>query len=173
MTQESSITCSNTLAVTSHRIFPDELNEHGTVFGGVTLNLVDREAFLAAMHVARETVVTAKMDHVNFIKPFQLHDSMTLQAYVTGIGHRSIEVFAKIIGEKLETGERFLGFTCFATFVIENPNATVKFKQIISETKEQKSMCSGYQERLSARKIERDHLKFLNKEITIDEPWTK
>lgn len=171
MTNQTRITCNETLAVSAHRIFPDELNEHGTLFGGITLNIVDREASLAAMEVARETVVTAKLDHVNFIAPFELHNAMNLQAYVTGIGHRSIEVFAKIIGKDLSTGHSFLGFTCFATFVIEDRTSAVKFDQIVPETPEQIAMCAGYEQRLQQRRSERQTFTDDLQKITINNPW--
>lgn len=164
----TSITCNQTLTVSAHRIFPDELNEHGTLFGGVTLNMVDREASLAAMRVAKETVVTAKIDHVNFIAPFQLSDSMNLEAYVTGIGHRSIEVFTKIIGEQLATGHRFLGFTCYVTFVVENPDHAVKFDGVIPQTKEQIATCKGYQNRVTSRRAERQTLTSIEENININ-----
>ena len=106
------INCNETLAVSLHRVFNADLNEHGTVFGGRILELVDGEASVAAMRVTRSTVVTAAMDHVQFLKPFHLQDSMCMEAYVTGVGHRSLEVFVKVIGEHLMTGERFVGFSC-------------------------------------------------------------
>lgn len=171
MTAQPSITCNETLAISAHRIFPDELNEHGTLFGGITLNIVDREASLAAMDVARQTVVTAKLDHVNFIAPFQLHNSMNLEAYVTGMGHRSIEVFAKIIGKDLTTGQTFLGFTCFATFVIEDQLAQVKYNRVIPQTEEQQAMCAGYEQRVQERRQERQLFQKQLDTITTNKPW--
>lgn len=53
-----------------------------------------------------------------FYCSFALHDSFCVESYVTGVGTHSIEVFAKVVGEHLLTGERFLGMTAFFTFVI-------------------------------------------------------
>ena len=109
----TAINCQQTRIETTHRILNGDLNEHGTLFGGRLLEAVDAEASVAAMRVARATLVTAAMDHVQFVKPFHLQDAMIVRAVVTGLGHRSVEVFVKVLGEHLMTGERFVGFTCF------------------------------------------------------------
>ncbi|WP_137597665.1 acyl-CoA thioesterase [Paucilactobacillus kaifaensis] len=165
------INCNDTLAVACHRIFPSDLNEHGTLFGGRLLDLVDREASIAAMRVTRQTVVTATIDHVAFVAPFKSQDSMCLEAYVTGFGSRSIEVFAKVTGEHLTTGERFLGSTCFMTFVIDDPNSNIKFNEVIPNNSEQSAICFGYNDRVSQRKQLRKQNQLNMQNINIGFPW--
>lgn len=165
------VNCNDTLAVSSHRVFNGDLNEHGTVFGGRILELVDGEASIAAMRVARTTVVTASMDHVQFLKPFKLQDSMCMEAYVTGVGHRSLEVFAKVIGEHLMTGERFLGFTCFMTYVIQDPHKTVPFTGVSAQTEEQRAILAGYEDRRNDRKSERQRGQQLIGDVSLTFPW--
>lgn len=165
------IKCNQTLAVSMHRVFNADLNEHGTVFGGRILQLVDGEASVAAMRVTRSTVVTAAMDHVQFLKPFKLQDSMCMEAYVTGVGHRSLEVFVKVIGEHLMTGERFVGFTCFMTYVIQDPKVAIKYDHLIPETAEQKAMVAGYATRREHRKNNRDKQAQIINNISTDKPW--
>lgn len=167
------INCNDTLAVACHRIFPADLNEHGTLFGGRLLDLVDREASIAAMRVTRQTVVTATIDHVAFVAPFKSQDSMCLEAYVTGFGSRSIEVFAKVTGEHLTTGKRFLGFTCFMTFVIDDPNGKIKFDQIMPNNSEQRTMCADYNLRVTQRKQLRTQSQVNMQNIDLQFPWTQ
>ena len=165
------INCKQTLSVSIHRVFNADLNEHGTVFGGRILELVDGEASVAAVRVTRATVVTAAMDHVQFLKPFRLQDSMCMEAYVTGIGHRSLEVFVKVIGEHLRTGERFLGFTCFMTYVIQDPAEQVKYDEVLPENNEQRALVAGYERRREQRAANRGHQREALAAITIDKPW--
>lgn len=165
------INCNETLAVSLHRVFNADLNEHGTVFGGRILELVDGEASVAAMRVTRSTVVTAAMDHVQFLKPFQLQDSMCMEAYVTGVGHRSLEVFVKVIGEHLMTGERFVGFSCFMTYVIQDPKKVIQYDQLIPQTAEQKVMVAGYAARRQHRKENRQKQAAIINSISKDKPW--
>lgn len=165
------IKCNDTLSVSMHRVFNEDLNEHGTVFGGRILELVDGEASVAAMRVTRSTVVTASMDHVQFLQPFHLQDSMCMEAYVTGIGSRSLEVFVKVIGEHLITGERFLGFTCFMTFVVADAAQTIVYEKIIPQTTEQQAIVDGYANRRMLRKANRQQEREMFKAVKLDKPW--
>ena len=165
------INCNDTLSVSLQRVFNADLNEHGTVFGGRILELVDGEASVAAMRVTRSTVVTAAMDHVQFLKPFKLQDSMCMEAYVTGVGHRSLEVFVKVIGEHLMTGERFVGFSCFMTYVIQDPNESIKYDEVIPQTDEQKAMVAGYESRRQHRKENRAKQAEIINSISKTKPW--
>lgn len=165
------INCNDTLAVSLHRVFNADLNEHGTVFGGQILKLVDGEASVAAMRVTRSTVVTAAMDHVQFLRPFKLQDSMCMEAYVTGVGHRSLEVFVKVVGEHLMTGKRFLGFTCFMTYVIQDPAKQIIYKRVIPQNDEQRALIAGYQDRRRRRKENRQRQQDILRSLTIKKPW--
>ncbi len=165
------INCNDTLAVSLHRVFNADLNEHGTVFGGQILKLVDGEASVAAMRVTRSTVVTAAMDHVQFLRPFKLQDSMCMEAYVTGVGHRSLEVFVKVIGEHLMTGKRFLGFTCFMTYVIQDPTKKIAYDRVVPQDDEQRALTAGYQTRRRHRQENRQHQRDLLQSLTLKKPW--
>ena len=77
----TAINCQQTRIETTHRILNGDLNEHGTLFGGRLLETVDAEASVAAMRVARATLVTATMDHVQFVKPFHLQDAMIRKGF--------------------------------------------------------------------------------------------
>lgn len=148
----ATIKCSDTEVVTTHRILGEDLNEHHTLFGGRLLSIVDAEASIAAARLANRVIVTASMDHVSFAHPFKLEDVLEMHAYVTGFGKRSIEVFVKVIGEHLLTGERFVGFTCFMTFVVADHEYQVPYYQVLAETSEQEYLVSTYQDRQALRK---------------------
>lgn len=147
------ITCHETLAVTNHRVLASDLNEHDTVYGGRILELLDGNASIAAARLARCQTVTAAVDRFDFIAPFALHDSLCLVSYVSGAGHRSLEVFTKILGEHLATGERFLGGTAFLTFVV--PDKTVSLPNVQPQSAEEKAVCAAYPDRLARSKAAR------------------
>ena len=165
------ISCNDTLVVSNHRVLNADLNEHGTVYGGRILELVDGQASIAAMRVARSMVATAAIDDIQFLQPFDLQDSMCMEAYVTGFGKRSIEVFVKIIGEHLMTGERFLGFYCFMTFVILDANRQVEYEKLIAETKEEKSLTEMYLQRRKSREKQGQREQELLSDISLEKPW--
>ena len=68
------ISCRQTLAVTSHRVLASDLNEHETVYGGALLALLDGTASISASRFARSQCVTAALDQVNFNEPLVLKD---------------------------------------------------------------------------------------------------
>lgn len=162
------MTCRQTLAVTSHRILASDLNEHETVYGGRLLEMLDGTASISASRLARSQVVTASMDQTNFIAPFELNDSFCIETYVSGIGKRSIEVFAKIIGEHLKSGERFIGLTAFLTFVAEKE---ITFTTLEAQSAEEKFVCQGYQQRQQIRMQNLHQQQQFNRQLSLKHPW--
>ncbi|KRL05857.1 acyl-CoA thioesterase [Liquorilactobacillus oeni] len=142
--------CKQTLAITSHRVMSSDLNEHETVYGGKLLEMLDGSASISASRLCRTQTATAAVDQFNFIAPFQLNDSFCIESYVSGVGKRSLEVFAKIVGEHLTTGKRFLGATAFLTFVVLKHD--VKLPEIVPNTPEEIMICQGYSKRQIFRK---------------------
>lgn len=165
----NTINVSQTLSVSNHRVFSSDLNEHDTVFGGKILATIDDNSSIPASRVARIETVTASVDQVNFILPFKLQDSMCTESYVSGVGTRSIEVFTKIIGEHLKTGERFLGLTCFSTFVLTD--RSIKLPEIIPVSDEEIFVCAGYKQRKLERGEKLKEQVELNKHMSLDFPW--
>lgn len=96
---------------------------------------------------------------------------MCMEAYVTGFGKRSIEVFVKIIGEHLMTGERFLGFYCFMTFVIVDSNRQVEYEKLIAETKEEKSLTEMYLQRRKSQEEQGQRDQEFLSDISLEKPW--
>ncbi|HIZ96777.1 MAG TPA: acyl-CoA thioesterase [Candidatus Ligilactobacillus excrementavium] len=163
------MTCRQTLAITSHRVLAGDLNEHETVYGGRLLEMLDGTASISAARIAKSVNVTASMDQTNFIAPFGLQDSFCIETYVSGCGNRSIEVFAKIIGEHLQTGERYIGLTSFLTFVITDKS--VSLDKIIPETVEEKMINAGYKKRQAERMSNLKSQKEFNASLSSDYPW--
>ncbi|WP_311406727.1 acyl-CoA thioesterase [Liquorilactobacillus uvarum] len=161
--------CQQTLAITSHRVLVSDLNEHETVYGGRLLELLDSTASISASHIARTETATASLDHFNFIAPFKLKDFFYIETYVSGVGKRSIEIFAKIIGEHLQTGERFLGATAFLTFVVLD-NETM-LEPITPVSKEEKALCSKYPERKQKQIDQLKQQKEFRQRISLALPW--
>lgn len=164
-----SMTCRETLAVTNHRVLAGDLNEHETVYGGRLLEMLDGTASISSSKLAQNINVTASMDQTNFIAPFSLGDSFCIETYVSGCGKRSIEVFAKIIGEHLKTGERYIGLTSFLTFVVTDKN--ISLEEIIPESTEEKMINAGYQKRQEKRMSSLRSQKAFNQSLTSAYPW--
>lgn len=109
--------CVNSLTVKTAHVLPPDTNAHGTLFGGKLMAHIDDVAAIAAARHARETVVTASTDSVDFLAPVKSGDSICVEAYVTWTHKTSMEVFVKAVTENLLTGDRKVCTTAFLTFV--------------------------------------------------------
>ncbi|MDF0478677.1 acyl-CoA thioesterase [Vagococcus sp. PNs007] len=139
-------------------VLPADTNAHNTLFGGKLMNYIDDSSAIAAVRYARRLCVTASTDSVDFLHPINANHSVTLEAFISGSGKRSLEVFCKITGESLATGQTYLAATAFSTFVIvdDNPEPLEKFKPMNSE---ERLVHEGYEKRRKFREARRTHHK--------------
>lgn len=164
-------TCSQTRVIQTHMVMPPDTNIHGTLFGGRLMEYLDVVAAISLRRHTKLTPVTASMDTLNFIKPFDLDHSVCIETIVSGVGSKSVEVFAKVIGEDLTSGERYLGATAFLTFVVTNAERDFEMPVIKPETEEEIYVCSGYQKRRADRMEKRASDKEFQEKISIDLPY--
>ncbi|MBP2099944.1 acyl-CoA thioesterase [Enterococcus rivorum] len=161
--------CSETRAIQTHIVTYPYLNFHETLFGGQLMAWLDETAGISATRLAREAIFTASVDHLDFLAPLRANHSACIDAFVSGVGTRSMEVFAKVIGEDLFTGERYLAGTCFMTFVVPSKQ---HLPAVEPETEEERFVCEGYEKRKQIRLSKRqESIEFANK-IATDIPWT-
>lgn len=165
-------TSSESRVIQTKRIFPDDLNNNSTMFGGSILSLMDMTASISVARHTRKASVAASMDSVNFVNPARLEDSICAESYVSGVGNSSVEVFCKVIIEDLRTGERRLCATAFTTFIcFEEDGSRALVPLIEAESKEEKYIHEGYsrrrQNRMTCKKVR--HCTMEN--VSIDIPW--
>lgn len=160
--------CSETRAVQTHMITFPHLNFHKTLFGGQLMAWLDETAGISAVRFSRAPIVTASVDHLDFLAPLKAGHSVCIDAFISGAGHRSMEVFAKVIGEDLFSGERYLAGTSFMTFVVPEGNALATIEPV---TQEERFICSGYEARRAARTEKRSESLAVADHIDLDIPW--
>ena len=157
--------CKESMVIQTHRIFPFDLNPFGFLFGGKLMTMIDDAASISVTRHCRRGAVTASLDSLNFLKPLHENHSVCVESYVSGTHHRSMEVFVKIIGENLTTGERYLAATCFTTFVA--------VPKVLPSSTEEAMVCSGYEKRRTQRLHERDEYKEFAKRLSLELPWNE
>lgn len=141
--------------VTQTRIvLPGDTNAHNTLFGGKLMSYIDDVSAIAAVKYARRLFVTGSTDSVDFLHPINSGNSVTLQAYVTGAGDKSLEVFCQISGEDLGTGKKYLAATAFTTFVVVDGKPE-SIKAFVPKTPEEILVNKGYVERKKVRAARR------------------
>ena len=96
---------------------PNDANTLGNVLGGKVMHLVDIAAALAATRHARCPVVTASIDHMNFLHPIHIGQLIVLRSSVNRVFRTSMEVGVRVEVENLLTGEVRHTSSAYLTFV--------------------------------------------------------
>lgn len=165
-------TCNESRVVRTSRIFPNDVNNHHTLFGGKLMSDVDMIASISATRHSRNECVTASTDSVDFLSPITPDDSVCFESFVTWTGTTSLEVFVKIIAENLLTGDRKIAATAFLTFVaLDDEGKPTAVPAIIPETQEEKKLFETGKQRAEERKKHRESSKELASFFTTRKPW--
>ncbi|MBS4209210.1 acyl-CoA thioesterase [Bacillus sp. FJAT-50079] len=151
-----------TVTIKTSHVLPPDTNHLGTMFGGKLMSYIDDVASIAAVKFARNLVVTASTDSVDFIKPIRTGDAVTLKAMVTWTGNSSMEVFVKITSEHLLTGEQSIAALSFLTFVaLDEHGKPTPVPEVIPETEEERWLNETAKTRAAHRKIRKQESKEL------------
>ncbi|WP_041695106.1 acyl-CoA thioesterase [Alicyclobacillus acidocaldarius] len=121
-------------------VLPPDTNQFGTIFGGKVMAYIDKIAAISAMRHARQRVVTASSDSLDFLAPIRVGQAIHLEAFVTYAHKTSMEVFVKVLAENLLTGETVLTARSYLTFVaIDEEGRPVEVPPVLPETEEEKA----------------------------------
>ncbi|WP_248925232.1 acyl-CoA thioesterase [Paenibacillus hamazuiensis] len=154
------------------RIFPTDVNNHNTLFGGKLMAYIDDIASISASKHCRRSVVTASTDSVDFLSPIRPTDSVSLESFVTWTGKSSMEVFVKVMTEDLISGERKIAATSFLTFVALDENKKpVPVPHVVPETEEEKRLHETAVQRAEMRRIRREESKKFADYLITSFPW--
>lgn len=133
---------------------------------------IDSIAAIAALRHARQPVVTASTDSVDFLSPVKEGDSICIEAFVTWTHQTSMEVFAKVVTEDLFTGARKVCATAFLTFVaVDESGRPTTVPPVYPETKEEKQLHDGAEERAAHRKARRKQSRDMATTFGTAFPW--
>ncbi|ELY93515.1 thioesterase superfamily protein [Natrialba chahannaoensis JCM 10990] len=108
----------------SEILMPNDTNNLGRALGGSVLHWMDICGAIAARRFSRRQVVTAAMDHVDFIAAIELGDIVTTTAYVFETGRTSMDVKVDVYTERPDRGERNEAATSFFSFVALDESET-------------------------------------------------
>jgi acyl-CoA hydrolase len=98
-------TVASTQSEMTEIILPNDTNTLGNLLGGRLMHFIDLTGAMAAYRHARTHVVTAAMDHIDFIRPVRLGDLVTLRSSVNRAFTSSMEVGVKVWAENTRSGE--------------------------------------------------------------------
>lgn len=103
-------------------VLPNDTNTLGNLLGGRLMHFIDLVAAMAAYRHARANVVTASMEHIDFISPVHVGDLVILKASVNRAFQTSMEVGVKAWVENAIAGTRRHVSSAYLTFVAIDQN---------------------------------------------------
>jgi acyl-CoA hydrolase len=164
--------CRESRVVKTSRVFPNDVNDHNTLFGGKLMSDIDMTASISATRHSRASVVTASTDSVAFLEPVRPSDSVCLESFVTWTGRSSMEVFVKVTAEDLRSGERRIAATAFLTFVaVDDGGRPMQVPPVLPESDEERKLNESGDERAEHRRMHRAQSQEMAKYLTTSRPW--
>ena len=97
-------TVASTQSEMTEIILPNDANTLGNLLGGRLMHFIDLTGAIAAYRHSRTHVVTAAMDHIDFIQPVHVGDLLILKSSVNRAFNTSLEVGVKVWVEDPQTG---------------------------------------------------------------------
>lgn len=163
-------TVAQSQAERSEIIFPGDTNSLGNLFGGKLMQFVDLVGAVAAYRHARAIlVVTASMDHLDFVAPVHVGDLLILKASVNRAFRTSMEVGVKAMVEDPKT--RALRHVCsaYVTYVaVDQTGQPVPVPAIVPETEHQERRFADALRRREGRSDEVARKREIRKTLTTD-----
>jgi len=139
----------------TYKIFPNDLNSYGTVFGGLIMSICDRMALVIAERHSKSTCVTVSIDSVSFLNPAGQGDVLLFSARLNRAWTTSMEIGVKVVAENYKTREKRHILSAYFTFVaIDENKKPTPVPPVIPETSLDKRRYGEANDRRENRKRE-------------------
>ena len=120
-------------------VMPNDANPLNALVGGRLMHWIDLAGAMAAARHSRQRVVTASIDHMDFLVPVRVGDLVILRSSVNRVFHTSMEVGVKVWVENCRSAEHRHVSSAYLTFVaIDEAGNRLAVAPVIPETDEQK-----------------------------------
>ncbi len=133
-------------------VLPNDANPLGYILGGTVMHLIDIVGAIACFRHARQRVVTAAVDGLQFLHPIKVGDLIILSAQVTATFRTSMEVEVRVSSEETLTGRRRLTSHAYLTFVaIDADGRRVEVPDLVLESDQERARADQAGARREAR----------------------
>jgi acyl-CoA hydrolase len=135
----ASRTVAESQAERSEIIFPADANALGNLFGGRLMQFIDLVGAVAAWRHSRAIVVSASMDHLDFVAPVHVGDLLILKASVNRAFRTSMEVGVKAMVENARDQTLRHVSSAYVTYVaVDKDGRPIPVPCVVPQTEHQK-----------------------------------
>jgi acyl-CoA hydrolase len=136
-------------------VLPNDANPLGSLLGGRLMHWIDLAGAMAAHRHSRKHVVTASVDHIDFLVPVRVGDLVILRSSVNRVFHTSMEVGVKVYVENYIADTAQHVASAYLTFVaIDSSGKHLKVAPVVPETAEQQGRYDDAGRRREIRRSE-------------------
>ncbi len=141
-------------------VLPNDANPLGNLLGGRLMHLIDIAGAMAAHRHTHSHVVTASMDHIDFLLPVHIGDLLILKSSVNRAFNTSVEVGVKCWVENYIAGTTRHVASAYLTFVaVDQHGRRHSVPPVVPETDEEKRRYEDAGRRRQLRDQERERQK--------------
>jgi acyl-CoA hydrolase len=138
-------------------VLPNDANTLGNLLGGRLMHYIDLVGAMAAYRHARSYVVTASMDHIDFIAPVHVGDLLILKSSLNRAFRTSMEVGVKVWVEHTINGTMRHVASAYLTFVaVDQQGGRVRVPPLAPETEEEQRRYHDAGRRREQGELERE-----------------
>src|SRR3984957_7607261 len=139
----------------SEIVLPNDTNPLGALLGGRLMHWIDLAGAMGGHRHARNYVVTASVDHIDFLVPVRVGDLVILRSSVNRGFHSSMEVGVKVFVENYIVDKSQHVASAYLTFVAVDVHGNhLKVAPIIPDTDEQRRRYDDAGRRREIRRAE-------------------
>ncbi|MGB9234409.1 MAG: acyl-CoA thioesterase [Terriglobales bacterium] len=141
-------------------ILPNDANPLNALLGGRLMHWIDLAGAMAAHRHSRQWVVTASIDHLDFLVPVRVGDLIILRSSVNRAFRTSMEVGVKVWVENYRAEEKQHVSSAYLTFVaIDAAGNRLPVPPVIAETADEKRRYEDAARRREIRRVEAERRK--------------
>ncbi len=145
-------------------VLPNDANPLGALLGGRLMHWIDMAGAVAAHRHARSYVVTASVDHIDFLVPVRVGSLVILRSSVNRVFRTSMEVGVKVWVENYIQDKREHVASAHLTFVaVDGKGGRLIVPQIIPETEDQRRRYEDAGRRREIRRVELERRQKINR----------
>ncbi len=136
-------------------VLPNDANPLNALLGGRLMHWIDLAGAMAAHRHSRQWVVTASIDHLDFLVPVRVGDLVILRSSVNRVFHTSMEVGVKVWVENYRCEQSQHVSSAYLTFVaIDGAGNRLPVPPVIPETADEKRRFEDAARRREIRRAE-------------------